>query len=50
MAVSWAAGICYALPTPLELKKLGTISLYRVLRMLINKGKITEEMAKILSG
>jgi len=35
---------------PLELKKLEAIFRQRVLRMLLNKGKITEEMVKMLSG
>ena len=35
---------------PLELKKLETIFRHKVFRMLLNKGKITEEMMKMLSG
>ncbi len=45
-----AAGACSALPPPLELKKMEAIFRHKVLRMLMNKGKIMEEMVKMLSG
>ncbi|MBN2438494.1 MAG: hypothetical protein JXL20_07815 [Deltaproteobacteria bacterium] len=35
---------------PLELKKLEAIFRHKVLRMLLNKGKITREMLRMLSG
>ena len=35
---------------PLELKKLEALFRHKIFRMLLNKGKITEEMARMLSA
>jgi hypothetical protein len=43
-------GGMFRIAPPLELKKLETIFRHKIFRMLLNKGKITEEMIRMLSA